>query len=107
MEDLKKLLNYDGIITYGEGKTLLVIPPDIHTWIMINVGSKWRRGDFIIEKLRIMMKGKFIISDTILVQKPRTPTLADRRDEIEAETKKLNPVLLKTLRKINQRLRGI
>lgn len=35
------------------------------------------------------MQGKFIVSDTILMQKPRTPTFADRRDEIEAQTKKL------------------
>ena len=89
MKELKKLLNYDGPITYGEGKTLLTLPPDIHTWIMLKVGSKWRRGDFILGKLRIMMESKFIISDTVLMQKPRTPTLTDRRDEIEAETRKL------------------
>ncbi len=35
------------------------------------------------------MEGKFIISDTVLIQKPRTPTAAERRDEIEAQTKKL------------------
>lgn len=89
MKELKKLLNYDGPITYGEGKTLLTLPPDVHTWIMLKVGSKWGRGDFIIGKLRIMMESKFIISDTVLMQKPRTATLTERRDEIEAKTKEL------------------
>lgn len=89
MKELKKLLNYDGPITYGKGKVTLSLPGDIHTWILTNVGSKWKRGSFILGKLRVMMESKFIISDTVLMQKPRTSTLAERKDEIEAQTKKL------------------
>lgn len=99
MEELKKLLCYDGKISYGKGRVTLSLPVDIHNWIMLKVGSKWRRGSFIIEKLRIMMEGKFIISDTVLIQKPRTPTLTDRREDIEAQTRNLKQKIQSERRK--------
>lgn len=90
MEELKKQLNYDGAITYGKGVILLSLPEDLHNWVMGKIqGSKWQRGGFIRSQLRILKEGQLIYSETVMMQKPRTKTPEEMREEIEAETRKL------------------
>lgn len=89
MEELKKLLNYDGPITYGEGKVTLSLTEDLHNWIMSKInGQKWKRGGFIRSQLLILKEGHLIYSKQVIMEKPRTPTLAERKNEIARKKKK-------------------
>lgn len=51
-------------------------------------GSKWQRGSFVRSQLRILKEGQLIYSKHVVMEKPRIPTIAERKEDIEAQTRK-------------------
>lgn len=86
VEKTKRILNYDGPITFGEGTVMLILPEDLHNWVMENVPSKYKRAEFIRSRLRMMMEGQMTPYLT-LYPKQQFKTLDEIKNEIQTKKK--------------------
>jgi len=86
VEKTKEILNYDGPITFGEGAIMLILPEDLHNWIMEYVPSKYKRAEFIRSRLRLMMEGQ-LTPQLASYPKQQFKTLEEIKSEIQIKKK--------------------
>ncbi|WP_455141815.1 hypothetical protein [Candidatus Hodarchaeum mangrovi] len=96
VEKTKKILNYDGPITFGEGAVMLILPEDLHNWVMENVPSKYKRAEFIRSRLRLLMEGQ-VTPHLASSPKQHLKTLEEIKSEIQIKKK------AKTLNELEKR----